>query len=293
MTDIVSSLGSPILLGILLGGMYAVAGIGLSLVFGVMKLINLAFGDMIVLASYLGYVFLSVLGLDPIIGLLLLIPAMFAIGLIIYRFLVNRVFKINVEAPLVLTFGISIILQNIFLIIWSPYSKGLNTSYSLSSFGVGSFVVPVIYLFDLIAGVLSMLFLVYFLRKSYLGLAIRTASQDSKMALLLGINTDRVFALTFAISMAFAAIAGVFLGMTLPFTPVSGSSYLLIAFGVVIIGGLGSIFGTFVGGLILGLSQTLGGTFFGVGYQLLVSYVIILAIMSIRPEGLFGRSGRR
>lgn len=272
--------------------MYAVTGLGLSLVFGVMKLINLAFGDFIVLASYLGYVLLFQLGLDPILGLIVLVPSLFSIGLATHKLLVNRVFKINLEAPLLLTFGLSIILENLYQIIWSPYSKGLNTSYSLDSFAVGPLHVPLVYLLDFIAALLSMLFLVYFLRSTYLGLAIRTASQDSKIALLLGINVDRVFALTFGVSLIFAAIAGVFLGLTIPFVPTTGSNYLIIAFGVVMIGGLGSMFGTFIGGIILGLAQTLGGLYFGTGYELFVSFVIILAIMSIRPQGIFGQSRR-
>jgi len=128
-----------------------------------------------------------------------------------------------------------------------------------------------------------------FLKRTYLGIAIRAAAQDRKAAHLIGINTDQVFALTFAIAMAVAAIAGVFLGLTFPFTPASGMSFLIIAFGVVVLGGLGSIAGTFVGGIIFGLAQTLGGHLFGVATQMLVAYTLVIVILAVIPRGIFGR----
>jgi len=134
-----------------------------------------------------------------------------------------------------------------------------------------------------------MLFLREFLNRSYLGKAINAASQDRKAAQLMGINTGRVYAFAFAISMATAALAGVFLGLTFPFTPQSGVAFLIIAFGVVIIGGLGSILGTFIGGMIMGLAQTLGGYFFGCAAQMLIAYVMVLLVLAVRPQGIFGR----
>jgi branched-chain amino acid transport system permease protein len=134
-----------------------------------------------------------------------------------------------------------------------------------------------------------MLALRQFLMHTYLGRAITAASQDTKAAQLMGINTKRVYGYAFAIAMVSAAIAGVFLGMTFPFTPTSGVSFLTIAFGTVIIGGLGSMLGTFLGGILLGIVQTLGGHFFGAASQMLILYVIVLVILAIRPQGLFGR----
>ena len=284
-----ADLSTPLMMGILLGGLYTLIALGLSLVFGVMKLINVAHGDLIILASYLGFTALTVWGIDPILSLLLIIPILFVIGLGIQKFLLNRAFRISMEAPLLIAFGISLIIQNFCQIVWSPLSRGLTTPYALESFSVGVLHVPLVYLLNFIAALAVMFFLREFLRRTYLGRAINAASQDERAAKLMGINTGRVYIFAFAIAMAFAAIAGVFLGLTFPFVPTSGVSFLIIAFGVVILGGLGSIVGTFIGGMVFGLAQTFGGYFFGVTAQLLVAYVIVLVILGSRPQGIFGR----
>ena len=168
-------------------------------------------------------------------------------------------------------------------------SRGLTTSYALESFTFGPIRFPLSYLLDFIAAILVMFFLREFLRRTYLGKAIRAAAQDRKAAHLMGINTDQVYAFTFAISMAFAAVAGIFLGLTFPFTPVSGMSFLIIALGVVVLGGMGSILGTFIGGVVFGLAQTLGGHFFGLAAQMLVAYTMVLVVLAVIPRGIFGR----
>jgi branched-chain amino acid transport system permease protein len=280
---------TPIMMGILLGGLYAIVALGLSLVFGVIKEINIAHGDLVILGSYFGYVAMTAMGIDPILSLLIGMPLLFGIGFIIQKYLLNRAFRISTDAVLIIAFALSIILENTFLKVWSPMSRGLTTSYSLESIGTGSIRFPVSYLLDFIAAVVVMVLLREFLKRTYLGIAIRAAAQDRKAAHLIGINTDQVFALTFAIAMAVAAIAGVFLGLTFPFTPASGMSFLIIAFGVVVLGGLGSIAGTFVGGIIFGLAQTLGGHLFGVATQMLVAYTLVIVILAVIPRGIFGR----
>ena len=280
---------TPIIMGILLGGLYAIVALGLSLVFGVVKEINIAHGDLVILGSYFGYVAMTAMGIDPILSLLIGMPLLFGIGFIIQKYLLNRAFRISTDAVLIIAFALSIILENIFLKVWSPMSRGLTTSYSLESVSTGSIRFPVSYLLDFIAAIVVMVLLREFLKRTYLGIAIRAAAQDRKAAHLIGINTDQVFALTFAIAMAVAAIAGVFLGLTFPFTPASGMSFLIIAFGVVVLGGLGSIAGTFVGGIIFGLAQTLGGHLFGVATQMLVAYTLVIVILAVIPRGIFGR----
>lgn len=280
---------SPILMGILLGGLYALIALGLSMVFGVMRLINLAHGDLVVFGSYLGYAVMTYLGLDPVLGLAITIPIMFALGFLIQKYLMGRAFAISSETPLIIAFGISLVIQNSNQIFWTPLSRGLNTSYSQMSFTVASWQFPMSYLLDFVAGILVMLALRGFLSSTYLGRAITAASQDKRAAQLMGINTKRVYGYAFAIATVSAAVAGVFLGMTFPFTPTSGISFLTIAFGTVIIGGLGSMLGTFLGGIILGVVQTLGGYFFGSASQMLIVYIIVLIILVVRPQGLFGR----
>ena len=193
------------------------------------------------------------------------------------------------EAPLIIAFGISLVLQNFAQIMWTPLSRGLTTPYALESFSLGFVYVPLVYLLDFIAALVVMFLLREFMRKTYLGKAINAASQNRRAAQLMGVNTERVYAFAFAIAMVTAAIAGVFLGLTFPFTPTSGVSFLIIAFGVVIIGGLGSMLGTFIGGIILGLAQTLGGFYFGAATQMLVAYIIVLIVLAVRPQGIFGR----
>jgi branched-chain amino acid transport system permease protein len=280
---------TPVVMGLLLGGLYALIALGLSMVFGVMKLINLAHGDIVILGSYIAYALMSYLGLDPVLSLIIGIPAMFILGFGIQKYLMGRCFGISAEAPLIIAFGISLVIQNGNQIMWTPLSRGLNTSYSLLSFHLGQLQFPLSYLLDFIAGILVMIGLREFLTRTYLGKAITAASQDKKAAQLMGINTHRVYGYAFAIAAVSAAVAGVFFGMTFPFTPTSGISLLTIAFGTVIIGGLGSMLGTFIGGVILGIVQTVGGYFFGPATQMLMVYLIILFILAIRPQGLFGR----
>lgn len=303
--ETLADLSSPLIMGILLGGLYALIALGLSLVFGVMRLINVAHGDLVILGTYFGFfamtgeIFghrLTILGIDPILSLVVGMPLLFAIGFAIQKYLLSRAVQISMEAPLIIAFGISLIVQNACQRLWTPYSRGLTTSYALESFNVGVLNIPLVYLLNFIAALVVMLVLREFLRRTYLGKAINAASQDRRAAQLMGINTDRVYAFAFAIAMATAAVAGIFLGLTFPFTPTSGVSFLIIAFGVIIIGGLGSMLGTFLGGMILGLAQTFGGHVLSVigvpgaaTGQYLVLYVIVLVVLAVRPQGIFGR----
>ena len=286
---LLADLSASIVRGILLGGLYAVIALGLSLVFGVVKEVNVAHGDLVILGSYFGYAAMTIIGIDPILSLIIGMPLLFGIGFAIQKYLLNRAFRISMDATLILAFGISIIVQNTCQLIWTPFPQGLSTPYALDNLSAGPIRFPLTYLLDFIVAIVVMLFLREFLRRTYLGIAIRAAAQDRKAAHLMGINTDQVYAFTFGIAVALAAIAGVFLGLTFPFTPVSGMPFLIIALGVVVLGGLGSIVGTFVGGIAFGLAQTLGGYFFGVAAQMLVAYTMVLVVLAVIPRGIFGR----
>lgn len=284
-----ADLASPIAIGMLLGGLYVVIALGLSLVFGVMKVINVAHGDLVILGSYLAYVTSTSWGLDPILSLLVGIPLFFVMGIFIEKFLLHRAFRMSVDAALIIAFGISLVIQNGAQLVWTPLSRGLMTSYTLESLKIGDVYLPVVYLVDFAMALVVVLAVHQFLKRTYLGQAITAASQDSETAQLMGINPARVYQIAFGIAMALAAIAGVSLALTFPFTPKSGVPFLIIAFGVIILGGLGSMVGTFIGGMIFGLSQTLGGHFLGPTGQLLVPFVMVLVVLTIRPQGLFGR----
>lgn len=284
-----ADLASPVAIGVLLGGLYVVIALGLSLVFGVMKVINVAHGDLVVLGSYFAFVASTRWGLDPIVSLVVGIPLFFVMGILFERFLLHRAFRMSADAALIVAFGISLIIQNGAQLIWTPLSRGLMTPYTLESVKIGDVYLPMVYLVDFAIALVVVFAVHQFLKRTYLGQAITAASQDSQTAQLMGIDPARVYRIAFGIAMALAVIAGVSLGLTFPFTPKSGVSFLIIAFGVIILGGLGSMVGTFLGGMIFGLSQTLGGHFWGPTGQLLVPFVMVLVVLTVRPQGLFGR----
>jgi len=195
------------------------------------------------------------------------------------------------EPPLIMAFGLSIILQNTLLLVFTPDARSLISSLSVKSIAVADYLtIPVIYLIDFIIGLGVITLLHQFFQKTYMGRAIRAASDDEDAAQLMGINTKHIYAYAMGIAMTSAAVAGVLVGMTFTFYPHTGPQYLIVAFGVVIIGGLGSMIGTFVGGIILGLAQLLGAHFLGPGFQLLSGYVILLIVLTVRPQGIFGKA---
>ena len=290
MLDYLQDLKGPIMNGLLLGGLYGIIGIGMSMIFGIVRLVNLAHGDLVILASYLSLVVMGFFKVDPLLSLVIVIPVMFLIGFILQFNLINRVVGKGMNAPLLVAFGLSIILQNLLLLLFTPDARTLLTSIAVKSLPVGGFLnVPLVYLVDFIGAILTILILAQFFKKTYLGKAIRAASDDEGAAQLMGINTKVIYSWAMAIAMGTAAIAGVFVGMTFTFYPHTGPEYLIIAFGVVIIGGLGSLFGTFLGGLILGLAQILGAHFLGPGFQLLSGYIILLIVLALKPTGLFAK----
>jgi branched-chain amino acid transport system permease protein len=279
----------PIINGILLGGLYAVIGIGLSMIFGIMRQVNLAHGELMILASYFSLLAVQLLGLHPLFSLLLVLPAMFFIGYLIQTFLFSRVMQKGMEPFLMISFGLSIILQNAMLLIFTPDARSLESELVIKSLDVfGLFRIPVIYLANFIVGLLVLVLLHQFMKRTYLGWAIYACSDDLSGAKLMGINPRRVYAVAMAIAVVTAAISGVLVGMTFTFYPHSGTQYLIIAFGVVIIGGLGSLPGTFLGGMILGISQLAGGRILGPGFQLISGYVILLLVLTVRPQGILG-----
>jgi branched-chain amino acid transport system permease protein len=194
------------------------------------------------------------------------------------------------EPPLLVAFGLSIILQNFLLLVFTPDARSLMTDLAVKTIPLGGSVnLPVLYLVDFLIGVLVIFAVYLFFRNTYMGRAIRAASDDEVGARIMGVNTKRIYAYAMGIAMMTAAVAGVLVGMTFTFYPHTGPQYLIIAFGVVIIGGLGSMKGCLVGGLILALAQLLGAHFTGPGYQLLFGYAVLLVVLGMRPQGLFGK----
>lgn len=285
-----SGLIDPIINGILLGGLYAVIGIGLSMIFGIMRQVNLAHGELMILSSYFSLLCIQLLGLHPLLTLFLVLPAMFCFGYIIQTFIFNRVMEKGLEPFLMVSFGLSIILQNALLLIFTPDARSLKAALVIKSVNVFDlFNLPLIYLVNFGLGLLLLALLHLFMKKTYMGWAIHASSDDLSGAKLMGINPKRIYAMAMGIAAVTAATAGVLVGMTFTFYPHSGTQYLIIAFGVVIIGGLGSLPGTFLGGMILGISQLVGGRIIGPGFQLLSGYIILLVVLTLRPQGILGK----
>jgi branched-chain amino acid transport system permease protein len=273
-----------IVMGLLLGGLYALVGLGLALSFGVMKIVNLAHGDFVILSCYFAFTLQTLLGIDPVVSILFLPLIFFGIGFTIQKLVITRALRINPHAPVIITFAISIILQNICLLVWTPLSRGLLTYFSLSSLTIGNLSVPLVYLSDFAMALIVMMSLAVLLKRSYLGIAIRASSNDWIAAQLMGINTDHIYAITLGLSLAISAISGIFLGLAVPFTPTSGVTYLLISFGIVVIGGLGSMLGCFFGGIVIGLIHVLSGLLLGTGWQLFCVCLAMLLLLSLRGD---------
>lgn len=284
-----SDLLNPLVMGVLLGGLYATIALGLSLTFGVAREINLAHGDLVVLGSYFVFWLSSSFGLDPLLCLLFGIPLAFFVGYLLQRYLLNYSMRISEDTVLVVTFGIAVILQNFMQLKWGPLSRNLIRDYLLTTLDIGVLYVPLNYLLDFMVAVGVMVALHMFLKKTFTGRAIRASAQDAVAARLMGVDVHEMYAITFGFSCSLCVIAGTFLGMTFPFTPFTGPSLLIIAFGIVVLGGMGSIAGTLIGGMAFGVVQTLSGYFLGLTAQMLLAFAMVLVVLSLMPKGLFGR----
>lgn len=281
--------------GILLGGLYAIIGIGLSIVFGIMKLTNIAHGSLMILASFFSMVIINNFVSNVWIAILITIVVMVVIAFLFQTFLVNAVIDKGDEPALLVTFGVSIVVQNILEIFFASNPQSMSSTNSLSASNVVEtklFSVPGSYFLDFVVAVVVIIALSIIMKKTDIGRAIRATSDNKKAAELMGVNTKMMFVVTMGIAMATAAIAGYLVGSTFVFYSYSGSGYLIIAFGVVVIGGMGSLFGTLVGGILLGLVQLLGANFFGSGWMTLTGYVFMLIILAVLPNGIFGSAKR-
>lgn len=280
--------------GILLGGLYAIIGIGMSMVFGIMGLTNLAHGDLMILGTYITMLLTTTSGLPLWLSIVLSVVIMAAIGFVVQNCLVNRVLDKGSEPALLVTFGVSIFLSNLILKIFSADYKSIpNPLASTNVLSTSVLSISGIYLFSFIVGIVVIAVLSYIMQKTNFGRSIRATSNDTMAAELMGVNTKRAYSFAMIISMVTAAIAGALVGSTFTFNPASGTSYLIIAFGVVVIGGMGSLIGTLLGGVVLGVAQLLGGYFFGSGVQMLIAYIVLLVILAVRPNGLLVSGARK
>jgi len=280
--------------GILLGGLYAAIGVGLSLVFGVMGLTNIAHGCLMILSSFFIMVFVQWFGGSIIIAFVATLVAMSIVGMLIQGALVNRVLSKGAEPALLVTFGVAIVVWNILeLILGANYQRIPSPMVGINVVSTRWVVISAETLFNLAISVVVILGLQFIIRKTLFGRSIRAAAGNVVAAELMGINTSRTYIYTMALALATGSVGGLLVGQTFGFYSYSGMPYLIIAFGVVVIGGMGSIVGTLLGGVILGVSQLLGSYFFGPGHQNLVGYLTLLIILTLRPHGLLGNVTRK
>lgn len=275
-----------IIQGILLGGLYALFAAGLSLIFGIMRLVNLAHGDLIVFAGYLILLGVTVLGLNPFVSAIVAAPLMFAIGWTLQRSVLNRVLGDDILPPLLVTFGLSVLLQNVLLEGFSADSQRIpGGTLETASLNIGVTNVGVLPLLTFASAIAVILCLNWIFYKTALGRAFRAVSDDPTTASLMGVKPGNVFAIATGLALIVVTIAALYLGMRANFDPTTGPARLLYAFEAVIIGGLGSLWGTLLGGIIIGVSQTVGAAI-NPEWQILAGHIAFLIVLLIRPKGL-------
>ena len=281
-----AGLANTVFGGALLGGLIALSAIGLSLVLGVMKLVNLVHGQVVVLGAYLAFFLAAFFGINPLLAL----PIVFVLGFLftapVQKFILAPVAKHGEEAALLTTFALAIIVENVFLRLFSADTRTLDTSFSRETIALGPLNIPTIYLIGF--GIsLAVCVLVHLLvTRTGFGRSLRASSEDPASAAIVGIHVSRVHWVTFALNGGLSAIGGVLIALCFSFTPTSGSEYLLTAFAIIVLGGLGSVAGTFVGGIALGVIQSVGAYFLGDGYRTFVGLVMLIILLAIAPNGL-------
>ena len=281
---------NSIIQGILVGGLYALFAAGLSLIFGVMRLVNIAHGDLIILSAFLGLTISTSLNLHPFVSLIVVIPIMAIFGYVLQRGILNKTLGNDILPPLLVTFGLSVIIQNSLLEIYTADPQKMNAGVievaSLSLPGglsIGWYPLIMFVISVLIIGILQFVFY-----KTALGRAFRATSDNQEIAQLMGLSKNHIFGLAMAISMIVVTIAGIFLGVRTSFDPAAGPSRLIFGFEAVIIGGLGNLWGTLIGGIILGVSQNIGAKI-NPGWQILAGHFAFIIVLAFRPKGLFHR----
>jgi len=276
--------------GALLGGLYALFAIGLSLAFGIMRLVNIAHGDLIVLSAYIALVTINATGLGAVTSLVVVVPVMFALGYLLQRGLLNLTLNGGLLPPLLVTFGISVIIENVLLQVFGADIRRLHAgaietaSVSLGGIAVG--VYPLIVFATAIIAIAGLQLVFY---RTELGRAFRATSDDADTAELMGIDNRHLYAVAMAIAMIFTALAGVLMAIRTTFDPAAGPIRLIFAFEAVIIGGLGSLWGTLLGGMVLGIAQAVGAAL-SPTWQILAGHIAFLVILILRPSGFFPRT---
>ena len=289
-------LPQSIVFGILVGALYGLAAVGLSLVFGVTKFLNVAHGELLMLGGYAGFWLFQLLKIDPFLSLPLSILFLLVIGVVLYQLVFVRMVKLPEEAKvkntMLVGFGLSLILQNIALRLWTADDRGVSTAYSRIAFTVFETRFPLIRVASLVISLVALLALHQFLKRTYAGKAIRATVEDWEAASLMGIDVHRIYLLSFLIGAALAGVAGSLVSVGYSIAPSMGLEWTLKSLIVMVLGGLGSFVGTFVGGIVLGLTESRAGLAISGSYREVVGLALFILVLIFRPQGLFGAKER-
>ena len=277
--------------GLLFGGVYSLMAVGLTLVFGVMRVINFAHGDMMVWGMYLAWLLASRLGLDPYLGFVLCAGALFGLGWAVQRGLVDRVVDAPHEMQILLMIGVALVLENAALSAFGPDPRRVRSPLALATIWLGPLFVDVARLVTFVVALGLTLALYLFLARTDTGRTVRAAADNPYGARVVGIDVRRVYAVAFGVGAACVGAAGALVAPIVPFQPSTGLAASVTSFNIVIIGGMGSFVGAFVGGLVVAVAESLGAVFLSPSLKELVSFSLMIAILLVRPTGLFGRRG--
>ena len=277
--------------GFLMGGVYGLIALGLSLIFGVMKVINFAHGEMMVFAMFLSITLLLWGGLDPYLSLVIVAAVMFGVGYAVQRVFVNRILDLPEAMQVLVLVGLGIIFENGTLMIWGGSDISPKTSLALSSFRWGPVTVDVPRLIAFILAIVITLLVLLFLKKTNIGKSIRAAADNRYGALIIGVHINRLYGICFGIGAACVGAAGALLVPLMPAKATMGAPYTMISFVIVILGGMGSLIGALIGGLIIGVAESLGTVFLPSSMKQVVSFTIMIVILLFKPQGLFGGRG--
>jgi branched-chain amino acid transport system permease protein len=279
--------------GLLIGGIYALVSIGVTLIFGVVKIVNFAQGEFMMIGMYISFFLGNRFGIDPLVSLAFSMPALFLIGVVVQHFLIRRVLGLGDMPQIFLTFALSLLLMNVALLLFTADYRTLHTPYSDASIHLGPLYVAVAKLIAFAVAMLLSGTLWVFLRTTDLGKAMRAAAQNRDVAMLMGINPDRVFCVAVGVALALAGAAGSLLMPFYPAYPLVGQVFVLMAFVAVILGTLGNVIGALVASLMMGIAESLGIQFVGADSGLIVVFLMLLLTLAFRPNGLFGGWARR
>ena len=275
--------------GILLGGVYGLIGLGFSIVWGVTSLINLAHGSLVILGAYISFWLFQYLHIDPFVSIPLVMLSLFIIGFLMQRYIFNLAIKADVFLTLIMTFGMDVLLAQLMIVMWSADWRSIATSYQGKSLFLGGYLLPYTRLLGFVAALILTILTAYFLDRTKTGQSIKAVALDMMAARLMGVNPGKTYAITFGIGASLAGAAGSLLAVMQSFNPAVGGGITLRAFVVAILGGLGSVEGAFLGGIILGIIETFSAFYLGESFKNVVTFTLFVIILVTRPRGLLGK----